>query len=159
LFDSCPSPLACEPPKRFGREKKKRRPEEKGDIAMKPTFRIIAAFILFQPVVFAQQSGASGQAPAPATGLPQTAPKPQPGCSQPPAPVPAPVKKFRFKLPKAVQQEIDKKRAEIQNKTGVTVPPVSAEEMAKQAAAAKPCTPAPAPSAPVVPAPAPSAKQ
>jgi hypothetical protein len=52
---------------------------------------------------------------------PPPAPKPDAGCIAAPAPPKAPP--IRFKLPPKIQAMLDKQRADIERKTGITLPP------------------------------------
>jgi hypothetical protein len=89
--------------------------------------------------------------PGPQPQQSQPTAKPETGCDATPAPPKAPGKGFHFKLPKKVQEALDKQRARIERDTGISVPDISPEEIARQAAA-KPCPPA-TPAAPAQPAP------
>lgn len=62
-------------------------------------------------------------------------------------------KHFHFHMPAAVQQTLDKQRAQIENKTGITVPTVSPDDLVKKGQKApKPCTSIPTPVTSVPPA-------
>jgi hypothetical protein len=74
-----------------------------------------------------------------------------PDCTptQPKPPTAAP-KGFHFHLPASVQKVINNGHAQIEKKTGITVPTVSPDDLAKQGLKApKPCTPTPTPVASV----------
>lgn len=105
---------------------------------------IVAA--LFPPYFAGQQS------PLPQPSQTSTQPPP---CVAIPA-SPKPQKPFPFHLPPKIQQQIDKERAKIANKTGVTIPQVTPEDLAKHPQPVRPCVPVPAPTPapPVIPIPA-----
>jgi hypothetical protein len=86
----------------------------------------------------------------------------QPDCTPtPPKPPGGGIPKgFHIRVPASIQNAINKKLAQIQDKTGVTVPKVSPDELLKQAQKVpQPCTSIAAAPAPVPPAPPATAKQ
>jgi len=93
----------------------------------------------------------SGQMKNPQPQTVQRVPQAQPDCTptQPKPPTDG-QKPFHLHPPAWVQRAINDERAQIENKTGITVPTVSPDDLAKKQAqkAPKPCTPTPVPSVP-----------
>jgi hypothetical protein len=110
-------------------------------------FRVVTLCIAGGVAVNAQQnSPPPAVQPAPQA---QSAPKADCTPTQPKPPTDG-QKPFHLHPPAWVQRAINDERAQIENKTGITVPTVSPDDLAKSAQKAqpKPCTPTPVASVP-----------
>jgi len=93
---------------------------------------IIAGLVTLSPILLAQQS----PSPQPTQVQTQSAP-----CATTPT-APKPPQGIGFKFPSKLQQAINRQRAQIQNQTGISVPPPSLNQTPQRAQTAHPC-PAP----------------